>query len=94
MPTQILAPGVGLDTSDEITVVAGAPVNVGLYRADGKNIERTCRGNIYRKDPDGVFNPTSYALYPDEPNLILVGAGVYHVVRVGAFLVPTGIQVD
>ena len=93
MPTEVLAKGTTEANSTDITVAAGTPINVGLFRADEKEIEDHVQFPIYRKDPDGNYQPTGLTLYKYEPNVTLIGPGVYRVSR-PVCTVATGIQTD
>lgn len=93
MPTQVLAKGTTAADTTEITVVAGTPKNIGLFRADEANVESDCKCPITRKDPDGNFQPTGLVLSGVNPNIVLIGAGVYIASR-PVIKVATGIQTD
>lgn len=93
MPTEVLAKGTTAATSSDITVVAGTPINVGLFRADEAPIEADCKCKITRQDPDGNDQPTGLELNGVAPNIVLIGPGVYNVNR-PEITVATGIQTD
>jgi hypothetical protein len=94
MSTQILAPGTSQANSSEIIVITGYPINVGAFRADGAALDAGFRGSILRKDVNGIFNVTNYYLEAATPNQMIVGPGIYKVLRSGTFATATGIQID
>ena len=94
MPTEILAKGTTAATSTVITVVAGTPITVGLFRADEGPIEADCICPILREDPDGNDQPTGLVLNGINPNIVLIGPGLYFVDRPGSLKTATGVQTD
>ena len=93
MPTSVLAAGITATSSSEITVVAGTPKFIGLFRDDEGPIEADCVCPILRKDPNGDFNPTGIVLNGVNPNHNQEGAGVF-IVRRPVIKYATGIQTD
>ena len=91
---EILAAGLGDGISSDVTVAAGAPVNVMLFRDDESKIEHQCVGSIYKQDPNGNWNHTTWTLNRDSPTRVIVGAGTYQIRRSGGFTHPTGIASD
>jgi len=94
MPTIVLVSGTTEASSDDITVVAGTPVNVGAFRDDEAYNEDDFRGQVFRKGPDENYNPTNFTITMSKPNLLIVGAGVYQVRRFGALASPVGFYID
>ena len=88
---EILAPGIVEATSLDIVVVGGEPIHVMLFRNDENKIETKCTCPIYKQDPDGNWNPTTWSLNHNNPTRILVGAGTYQIRRSGGLDYPTGI---
>jgi len=94
MATEVLAPGTTAANSADIVVVAGAPVHASLYRDDEEKIEPRCTCPVFKQDPNGNWNHTTWSLNHDSPTRILVGAGTYQIRRSGGLDYPTGISID
>ena len=94
MATEILAAGTTAANSADVVVVAGAPVNVMLFRDDEAKIEPKCTCPIFKQDSDGNWNPTTWSLNHDSPTRVLVGAGTYQIRRPAGLVKATGIAID
>ena len=94
MPTTNLAAGTtGADSSD-ITVVAGTPKTIGVFRDDEKPISSECECQVYRKDANGDYTPTGLWIGAKQPNVVLHGPGVFMVRRPDSLTYPHGISED
>lgn len=77
MATNLLTTGATIDErSADVTVVTGTPVTVHL-----KNADNEARIVIEKQDDAQAWQATAQELDAAEPSRILVGAGVYSVVR-------------
>ncbi|MES2533339.1 MAG: hypothetical protein V4636_20010 [Pseudomonadota bacterium] len=86
MSTQILAAGTTADNSTSVTVVAGAPVTVGLFAsAPGVDSEAIpyCKPSlrVQIENPDESFTDTGVELDSSNQSALLIAPGVYRVAR-------------
>ncbi|RLC98854.1 MAG: hypothetical protein DRI65_17830 [Chloroflexota bacterium] len=93
MANEILAAGTTAEVAADVVVIAGSPVNVALFRDDENRVEHKCQCSIFKQDPNGDWNPTSWTLNRDSPVRIIAGAGTYQIRR-PALSYATGISTD
>jgi len=83
MATEILAVGTTAANSSEVTVIAGAPVTVGLKDAVGLTaVPPGCDVRILIKDDDAAYFEIG-KLTARNPATVLIGPGVYILSRIG-----------
>lgn len=94
MPTLTMATTTAAANSADITVVAGTPINVGLYTDAGGDIgAANVTANISRKNPNATYTLTGMTLGYYAPNIVLDGPGVYRVEK-SASAIAVGVVTD
>lgn len=79
MATQILAPGVSVATSSDVTVAAGATEILSLYCATAA-IPQDCVFTILQDNPGTTDTPVGRLDF-SRPSVVVEGPGVYRVRR-------------